>query len=70
MANNIQIVGGERSGDFIKWFGNRVRIQGKEHVLNRVIFTDGSRREYYVKRGMALASKLDAGTVARIEVCQ
>lgn len=68
MANNIQIVGGERSGEYIKWFGNRVRIQGVEHTLYRVTFTDGSKRQYYVKDGMALSSKLHDGTVGRIVV--
>lgn len=66
--SRVMIVGGERSGEYIKWLGNVVRIQGVQHRLHRVRFTDGSRREYYVKAGMALSAKLDAGTVERIEV--
>lgn len=64
----VLIVGGARSGEYIKWFGTTVRIQREQYVLNRVHFTDGSTREYYVKVGMKLAGKLDEPTLVRVEV--
>lgn len=70
MSNNVLIVGGKRSGEYIKWFGNRVAIDGVYHVLHRVYFTNDSRRRYYVREGDALMPALHSNTVARIEVCE
>lgn len=66
MANNIQIVGGERSGEYIKWFGNRVRIQGVEHDLFKVTFEDDSILKYYVKRETPLLPLLGTSLVKSI----
>lgn len=70
MASNVLIVGGEQSGEYIQWFGSKVRIKREDYVLNRVYFTDGSMRHYYVKTGVRLVGKLDEPTVLRIEVAE
>lgn len=67
---NILIVGGKRSGEYIKWFGNRVAIDGVPHVLHRAYFTNGTHRRYYVLEGMDLQTYLHCDTVERIEVCK
>lgn len=67
MSNKIQVVGGERSGQYIKWLGSRVKIQGVDHTLHRVTFTDGSQREYYVKHDMTLNEFLQGDDVVHIE---
>lgn len=66
--SNILIIGGKRSGEYIKWFGNRVTIDGVCHVLHRVYFTNGTHREWYVREGDALIPALHSDTVNRIEV--
>lgn len=67
--NNVLIVGGKRNGEYIKWFGNRVNIDGVQHVLHRVWFTDGTpRSEYYVAEGCKLALSPSSRSVRRIEV--
>jgi len=68
MANNVLIVGGERSGEYVNWFGHKVRIQREDYRLTKAYFTDGTSREYYVRVGMRLIGKLDEPTVLRIEV--
>ena len=70
MSSNVLIVGGKRSGEYIKWFGNHVAIDSVPHVLHRAYFTNGTSREYYVLEGVALFATLDDDTVARIEVCE
>ena len=68
MSNSVLIVSGKRSGEYIKWFGNRVAIDGVFHVQHRAYFTDGTNREYYVREGDALMPALHTDTVERIEV--
>lgn len=68
MSNNVLIVGGERSGEYVQWFGSKVRIKREDYRLTRIYFTDGTVREYYVKVGVRLVGKLDEPTVLRIEV--
>jgi len=68
MSNNVLIIGGKRSGEYIKWFGNRVAIDGVFHVLHRAYFTNGTHRRYYVHEGDALMPALHSDTVERIEV--
>jgi hypothetical protein len=57
------IVGGNRNGEYIKWFGNRVLIDGVHHVLHRVHLSNTTMGEYYVKEGVP------PGEIVRIEVC-
>lgn len=66
--SNVLIVGGKRSGEHIKWFGNRVAIDGVQHVLHRVYFTDGTHRRYYALDGLDLRASMHHDTVERIEV--
>lgn len=68
--SNVLIVGGKRSGEYIKWFGNRVAIDGVYHLMYRVYFTDGTHRRYYVREGDALMPALHCDTVDRVEVCK
>ena len=68
MNNNVLIVGGKRSGEYIKWSGNRVAVDGVPHVLHCVYFTNGTHRRYYVREGDALMPALHSDTVERIEV--
>lgn len=67
-SSNVLIVGGKRSGEYIKWFGNRVAIDGVFHVLHRAYFTNGTHRRYYVLEGMDLGAHLHVTTFERIEV--
>lgn len=67
--SNVLIIGGNRSGEYIKWFGNRVAIDGTRHVLHDAHFKDGTKRRYYVKEGLRLESALHTDTLARVEVC-
>lgn len=67
---NVLIVGGKRSGEYIKWFGNRVTIDGAPHVLHRAYFTDCRSRRYYVLEGENLRAHLKCDTVLRVEVCE
>lgn len=66
--SNILIVGGKRSGEYIKWFGNRILIDGAPHVLHRAYFIDGTYRQYYAKEGLDLRAALHSETIDRIEV--
>lgn len=66
--SNILIVGGKRSGEYIKWFGNRVTIDGVCHVLHRVYFTNGTHRRYYALEGIDLRAYLHIPTIDRVEV--
>jgi hypothetical protein len=68
-VSKLLIVGGDRSGEHIKWFGRRVYINRKYYVQHRAHFKDKTTREYYVLEGMALAGMLDDDTLGRIEVC-
>lgn len=68
MSSNVLIIGGKRSGEHIKWFGNRVAIDGVFHVLHRAYFTNGTHRRYYVREGESLLAHLHGETVERIEV--
>ncbi len=70
MSNNVLVIGGKRSGEYIKWFGNRVAIDGVQHVLHRAYFTNGTHRRYYVREGEDLQACLHCDTVERIEVCE
>lgn len=64
----IQIIGGKRNGECIKWFGNRVYIDGAPHMLHHVYFTNGTHRRYYVREGESLLAHLHGDTVDRVEV--
>lgn len=66
--SNVLIVGGKRSGEYIKWFGRRVYIDREYYVQHRAHFTNGTNREYYVLEGMSLTPALHSETVARVEV--